>query len=262
MVKQLRLLILLLAPLLSFAQIMGEDEVYLGGDRIDPQFNGGGIEKFNEFVNAHFDNAKVSKPRKMVAAFTVAADGSIQKIKMIQMIDSESAMEMIRVLNECPKWKPASRGGKPISVEIKYPMTFNRLAAKDQPMNKDNLRSDTSNPTDLQADQTASIEKPLSMGGLEVKPEFPGGMKGFMNYLGANYKVPDVRDLAGKVFASFVIEKDGSVTEVKILRDIGHGTGEEAKRVLLASPKWSPGMQNGKPVRVIYSIPINITAKK
>jgi hypothetical protein len=68
----------------------------------------------------------------MVAAFTIATDGSVQKIKMVQMIDSESAIEMIRVLNECPKWKPASRGGKPISVEIKYPMTFTQKSKPDR----------------------------------------------------------------------------------------------------------------------------------
>ncbi|HTG67178.1 MAG TPA: energy transducer TonB, partial [Flavobacterium sp.] len=57
---------------------------------------------------------------------------------------------------------------------------------------------------------------------------------------------------------SFVVEKDGSLTDIKVLRDIGYGTGKEAIRVLQKSPKWNPGIQNGKPVRVQYSLPITI----
>jgi len=107
---------------------MGNDggEVYLSGDRIDAQFQGGGIEKFQEFVKGNFNYSKVKKTGKMVASFTVDVDGSVKNIKLIEFIDSESAAEMIRVLNSCPKWEPAKRGGRPISIEIKYPMTFKR----------------------------------------------------------------------------------------------------------------------------------------
>jgi hypothetical protein len=111
-------------PMLSFSQILGEDEVYLNGDRVEATFNGGGMEEFNEFVNKEFDYKKVTKSGKMVAAFTVDIDGSVKNIKLVQMIDVESATEMIRVLNKCPKWQPAKKGGKPISIEIKYPMVF------------------------------------------------------------------------------------------------------------------------------------------
>mgnify|MGYP003411423114 CR=1 FL=1 len=64
--------------------------------------------------------------------------------------------------------------------------------------------------------------------------------------------------LKGKVFVSFVVEKDGSLTDIKVIRDIGYGTGKEAIRVLKQCPKWNPGEQNGKKVRVLYSLPINI----
>jgi protein TonB len=57
---------------------------------------------------------------------------------------------------------------------------------------------------------------------------------------------------------TFVVEKDGSVTDIKIIRDLGYGTGKEAKRVLENSPKWKPGIQNGRPVRVQYNLPISI----
>ena len=94
--------------------------------------------------------------------------------------------------------------------------------------------------------------------GIEVKPDFPGGMEKFYKFVGKNYQTPEEEGLKGKVFVSFVVEKDGSLTDIKVIRDIGYGTGKEAIRVLKSCPKWSPGEQNGKKVRVLYSLPINI----
>jgi protein TonB len=94
--------------------------------------------------------------------------------------------------------------------------------------------------------------------GIEVKPEFPGGMDKFLKFVGKSYNVPEEEGLKGKVFVTFVVEKDGSLTDIKVIRDIGYGTGKEALRVLKSCPKWNPGEQNGKKVRVLYSLPISI----
>lgn len=94
--------------------------------------------------------------------------------------------------------------------------------------------------------------------GIEVKPDFPGGMAKFYKYVGNNYHTPEEEGLSGKVYVTFVVEKDGSLTDIKVIRDIGFGTGKEAIRVLKACPKWNPGEQNGKKVRVLYSLPITI----
>jgi Gram-negative bacterial TonB protein C-terminal len=118
------LFLMLMIPFLGFSQIQGEDEVYLNGDRIEAKFNGGGLDKFNDFIQKEFDYSKVTKAGKMIAAFTIDEEGTVKGIKIIEILDVESAMEMIRVLKKCPKWEPAMRGGKPISIEIKYPMVF------------------------------------------------------------------------------------------------------------------------------------------
>ncbi|WP_310560277.1 energy transducer TonB [Flavobacterium sp.] len=94
--------------------------------------------------------------------------------------------------------------------------------------------------------------------GIEVKPDFPGGIEKFYNFIAKNYQTPEEEGLKGKVFVSFVVEKDGSLTDIKVLRDIGYGTGKEAIRVLNKCPRWSPGEQNGKKVRCTYSLPISI----
>jgi periplasmic protein TonB len=105
-----------------------------------------------------------------------------------------------------------------------------------------------------------------SSAGIEVQPEFPGGLAGFTKYCARNYRIDDIsakledgQTLDGRIFVNFVVEKDGSLTDIKISRDLGFGTGQEAVRMLKSAPKWKPGIQNGKPIRVSYSLPIKIS---
>lgn len=95
----------------------------------------------------------------------------------------------------------------------------------------------------------------------DVAPQFPGGMQKFYNFIGKKFKAPRNKNIQGKILVEFIIDSDGTLGNIKVLRDIGHGTGEEAIRVLKKSPKWIPGKQDGKPVRVMYSLPIAITAQ-
>lgn len=96
--------------------------------------------------------------------------------------------------------------------------------------------------------------------GLDVQPEFPGGTNAFNEFILTNFKDPVIEDgpKTVKAYISFVIEKDGSVTDIKILRDPGYGIGDEAKRVLKLSPKWKPGIQNDKPVRCQLNLPLTL----
>ena len=93
---------------------------------------------------------------------------------------------------------------------------------------------------------------------VESRPDFPGGMGKFHVFLKKNYVVPQalMTDDAsrGGVFASFIVEKDGTLSEIKIIRDFGYGTGPELERVLKLSPNWIPAIKDGKPVRYLYSI--------
>jgi protein TonB len=101
-----------------------------------------------------------------------------------------------------------------------------------------------------------------SSAGIEVQPEFPGGAAGFSKYVQRNYRTPEVeQDLKGRVFIEFVVEKDGSLTDIKVVRDLGFGTGQEAIRMLKNAPRWKPGVQNGKTIRVRYSLPIMLDIK-
>ena len=95
---------------------------------------------------------------------------------------------------------------------------------------------------------------------VEEMPAYPGGDQKLMEYVAKNIKYPQIAretGIQGRVFVGFVVEPDGSVSNVKVLRGIGGGCDEEAVRVVKSMPKWKPGKQRGKAVRVSYMLPVN-----
>ena len=221
----------------SFSQIQGEDEVYLGGDLIEPKFNGGGLEKFYDFVKKEFDFSKAVKAGKLVTSFTINENGELKNCKVTQFVDVESATEIIRVLKKSPKWSPASKNGNPVAITLNFPFDIIVTQQNKTEENTENLES------------ISEIEK---------KPEFEGGMTKFYEFIAKNYRIPEVSGISGKVIVSFIVERDGTLTDIKVTKDIGFGTGNEAVRVLKKSPKWKPATQKGIPVRCSYNLPITI----
>lgn len=99
---------------------------------------------------------------------------------------------------------------------------------------------------------------------VEEMPGFPGGEAQLVKFLSENIKYPAIareNGITGTVFVTFVVGPDGTVKDVKVLRGIGGGCDEEAKRVVMAMPKWKAGKQRGKPVSVQYNLPIRFTLK-
>ena len=102
---------------------------------------------------------------------------------------------------------------------------------------------------------------------VEQDPEFPGGIDSLISFLARNLKWPCKSsdcDCFGKVYVTFIIEEDGSITNGEILRDLCPSCctfGEEALRVVGLMPKWKPGLVNGVPVRVRFNLPVNFTLR-
>lgn len=99
---------------------------------------------------------------------------------------------------------------------------------------------------------------------VEEMPSFPGGEAELFKYLGKNIKYPQMATdagIAGVVYVTFVVDKDGKIRDVKILRGIGGGCDEEAMRVVKSMPSWKPGKQRGKAVTVQYNLPIRFTLR-
>jgi len=130
--------------------------------------------------------------------------------------------------------------------------TFDALASEDTPV-PDYF------PTTIK-EEVIPDDIPVSIP--EIMPEFPGGFTALYKYLKDHVQYPvNAREVGiqGTVYLSFVVEKDGSISNVEILRGVGGGCTEEAIRVVKSMPDWSPGTQMGRPVRVIYNLPIKFT---
>ncbi|WP_281233975.1 DKNYY domain-containing protein [Flavobacterium gelatinilyticum] len=126
------------------------------------------------------------------------------------------------------------------------------------------------NPRTTKLQKPAAVQEKISDNevyrteDLNIRPDFPGGINKFYQFLKKNYVIPkiliddDEASLRG-VFASFIIEKDGSLSDIKIVRDFGYGTGKELERVLKTSPAWIPAVRDGKRVRCLYSVPYYVS---
>ncbi|MCF8324122.1 MAG: TonB family protein [Leadbetterella sp.] len=110
-----------------------------------------------------------------------------------------------------------------------------------------------------EADAALKIQKKEIYTAVEQNPEFVGGQDKMYQYLGENIKYPAAAqraDVSGRVFVKFIVEDDGTIGDVVVMKGIGFGCDEEAIRVVKSMPRWKPGVQNGKNVRVYYNMPI------
>lgn len=205
--------------------------------------------------------------------FYIDEDGSVKYPTVLYNTHEAIAQQLYTTIPTSPKWsregmfpdlitkvekKLTFKAGK---WEVKTKMMSYRLESIDrselQSQSKVVFMPQYETPkTDVKQDDDV-----YNVSGIEAKPEYPGGPNEFYKLIAKHYRTPDVPGLNGTVIVSFVIEKDGSLTELKVLRDIGYGTGEEAIRVLKLSPLWKPGHQLGKPVRCSYTLPIKINNK-
>ena len=116
------------------------------------------------------------------------------------------------------------------------------------------------NTIDSTANDVAPIEKIYMV--VENPPEFPGGDAGLIKYLQKNIKYPEEAEknnIQGRVYVQFVIDKEGNVRDVKIIRGAWEELNEEALRVVSQMPQWKPGRQNGRRVSVMFNLPINFS---
>ncbi len=97
---------------------------------------------------------------------------------------------------------------------------------------------------------------------VEQMPSFPGGPQALFEYLSKNIKYPAVAEengVQGRVIVTFVVERDGSITDVKVIKSVDPSLDKEASRVVKGMPHWIPGKQNGSAVRVKYTVPVTFT---
>lgn len=143
---------------------------------------------------------------------------------------------------------------------ITFDQSFSKIIEKGRVKNFKQDSIWTINPNDADTYTiTFTDGKPAAM---EQAPEFPGGMAAFYQFLVKNVKYPKAAknaNIKGRVVVTFVVDRDGSLIDIHVTRGLGSGCDEEALRVMKHSPKWKPATQGGKPVRVLYSVPISFS---
>ncbi|TCD12702.1 energy transducer TonB [Pedobacter frigidisoli] len=119
-------------------------------------------------------------------------------------------------------------------------------------------QKDSTTKTEFHVDSLA--KEKFAFLSIEKQPEYPGGLKNFYQYISRNVRYPKQAKkdgVSGNVVLSFVVEKDGQLKDVKVINSVREDIDAEAIRVVSNSIKWSPGIQNGKPVRVMYRFNVN-----
>ena len=137
---------------------------------------------------------------------------------------------------------------------------FSEEADNNMPVNTPEKVIEASSEPEVGPNPEARYEGKLyDLGNVEIAPEYQGGQSALAKYLGSQLRYPaKAREnrIQGKVYIGFIVEKNGSLSDFKIIKGIGGGCDEEAIRVLRSSPAWKPGIANGKPVRTSYTLPI------
>jgi len=193
-------------------------------------------------------------------SFNVSETGEIKNAKIGKGLDATSDKEALRLTNKMPKWIPILNDGKPTAMLIHM-----EIELKPDPNNANLPPIATFSGISMGPLPTISVsgeDKPLMI--VEQNPEFQGGYEGLFKYLAVNLRYPEAAKTYGiqsTVFVSFVVDKTGKVSNIKILRGIGYGCDEEAIRVVSEMPKWIPGRQNGQAVPVVFQIPIKFQPK-
>ena len=232
-----KLLVLLLAMLACMS-------VSAQGTLIDetcpPQFPGGDaalIGFLNAYVKYPLKAAQDSVEGKVIVQFTVKKTGKIENVKVLRSVREDLDNEAVRVIKMMPDFIPGKQNGEVADMLYTIPVSFKLF---------DNMEPLTVSEG---SDVPDGFEPPM----------FPGGERALMEFLKENVKYPPMaakRKTQGKVVMTFVVDKTGKVTEIKVAKSVDIYLDTEAMRVCKLLPNFIPARQNGEPVSVWFTLPI------
>ena len=254
---------------------------------VEPQFPGG-IEALMKFLGDSIKYPADAKKNKIegrvISNFVVNIDGSVSEAVIVGGIDPLLDAEALRVISLMPNWEPGMHRGEKIRVRFTLPIVFSLktddkgstvasgaaiVGAKysNKEENVDIVAQGFSGDEGkdgkilitLKNGPKVSTLKEAIYTVVEKQPEFPGGVQSLMKYLGDNIKYPieaQKNKIEGRVITIFVVNKDGSLSDIKIERGHDPLLDAEAIRVIKMMPKWKPGTQKGEAVNVSFRLPI------
>lgn len=202
-----------------------------------PSFPGGDAELL-KYIATNIKYPKESQDNgeqgRVICSFIVGRDGSVNNPEVLRGVTPLLNEEAVRVINTMPRWNPGMQRGKAVAVKYTVPITFR-------------LKS----PVEEAKEETLTV--------VDVMPQYPGGDRELLKFIAQSIKYPtdaQVAGVQGRVICSFVVDKKGNIVEPKIIRGIDPSLDAEALRVIGMMPRWTPGRQDGKAVRVLYTVPI------
>lgn len=202
-----------------------------------PSFPGGDAELL-KYIATNIKYPKESQDNgeqgRVICSFIVGRDGSVNNPEVLRGVTPLLNEEAVRVINTMPRWNPGMQRGKAVAVKYTVPITFR-----------------------LKSPVVETKEETLTV--VDVMPQYPGGDHELLKFIAQSIKYPtDAQEagVQGRVICSFVVDKKGNIVEPKIIRGIDPSLDAEALRVIGMMPRWTPGRQDGKAVRVLYTVPI------
>lgn len=202
-----------------------------------PSFPGGDAELL-KYIATNIKYPKESQDNgeqgRVICSFIVGRDGSVNNPEVLRGVTPLLNEEAVRVINTMPRWNPGMQRGKAVAVKYTVPITFRLKSLVEE-----------------------TKEETLTV--VDVMPQYPGGDRELLKFIAQSIKYPtDAQEagVQGRVICSFVVDKKGNIVEPKIIRGIDPSLDAEALRVIGMMPRWTPGRQDGKAVRVLYTVPI------
>lgn len=221
---------------------------------IDPMFPGGS-SAMKSFISTSLqyprEAAKENIQGLVVYTFVVELDGTLSDFDIIHRAHPLLDAEALRIIKSMPPWKPAVYKGNSVRARNYVPMYFK--------LNKNAPRSTLSTASKRKIVPINAGEEVFTI--VDQMPQFPTGDEGLGKFISEYMKYParaEGENIEGRILCSFIIRKDGSVSNIEVINGLDYELDQEALRVLSMMPKWSPGKNAGKPVHVKCILPIDI----
>lgn len=233
-------------------------------NQIGPEFPGGPSEMIMCISrNLHYPAEAYAShiEGRVVVQFVVTKTGAVGQVRVVRGVSPDLDAEAVRVVKLLPDFIPGTLNGEPVNVWMTLPIVF-KIPEENPSLVEDYREQETEeicSPSDIHADNEPDNKSEHIFYEAEQDPQFPGGLPGLMNFINDNLRYPayaKANDIQGRVVVQFVVKKDGSIGQVKVIRKKNPDLDAEAVRVVKTLPKFIPGKMNGKPVNVWFTLPI------
>lgn len=224
----------------------------------------GGVEGYAQYLadNQQYPTAALQRGAAgtVEVTFVVEKSGVISNVAASKPLDPALDAEAIRLIKGGPKWTPAQHKGQKVRQRVSVPISFQIPMGAGGPAP---ATEPAAAPSAAPAGAPAPAGNTSKTGATIVTPDQParpvGGTEAFFEWIQKNQQYPALarqRKIEGKVMVEFIIQKDGSLTDAKVVKPLGSGLDQEALRLIKVAPKWNPASYQGQPMKQKMVLPV------